>query len=606
MRQPHWLTRNEGGEYPREVVVMDTETREVRLKGGLTAHRLVFGWAFYARRVRGDRWECQRWQRFATRAVFWDWIEARLRVKSRLTIYCHNAEFDAQVVAAFEEMESRGFRCVSACLEGPPTIIKWRRDKSTVQWLDTLNLFRVPLAVIGKRLKLPKLKMPNRWGSKARDDAYCKRDVEIVWKALLEWWQFLRDHNLGTAAPTLAGQAMNAYRHRFMKVQLFIDSNPAALELSRRAYVGGRCECFRIGFIDTPGVTLDINSMYPFVMRTLQCPTRLLTVRSTTPLDVLARYLETYALIADVTLVTDEPAYPHVVEGRLCFPVGRFRQVLASPELRYALRAGHVARCHAVAVYERAAIFRGFVDWMWSERTKARKRGDALMDWLIKIVGNSLYGKFGQRGRKWEVVDECPRFEVGDRTSYDIDAGRWVYRRQIGHALQELSDDGESMHSFPAIAAHVTSAARLYLWTLIKRAGLANVWYSDTDSIKGPRVLLQRLRRYISKDRLGALKLEERFAWLTIRGAKDYQSPNNTKRKGVRQKAVTNDGVAFEQLQWFGWAGSIRRGSLDAPLTRKVVKVLTGDYCKGVIGAGGFVTPLVLPLDTDGAGATVD
>jgi DNA polymerase type B, organellar and viral len=595
MRRPHVLAHNKGNEYPRDVIVVDTETREEELPDGKRAHRLVFGWAFYTRRVRGHAWEAGSWHRFETRAEFWSWALRKVRSRGRLTIYCHNAEFDAQVLDCFGELARRSWRCMQACLEGPPTMISWRRGTRTVRWLDTLNIWRVPLKVIGEKIGLPKLVMPKGWGDRERADTYCRRDVEIVWRALTSWWNFLRAHDLGTAAPTLASQGMNAFRHRFMRHEIFIDANEAALALSRDAYVGGRCECFRLGVIEEECATVDINSQYPAVMARLHAPRRLLTVRTTATLDDLARYAASYAVVADVELRTDEPAYPHIIDGRLCFPVGRFRQALATPELVYALKRGAIERVHRVAIYERAPLFREFMRWGWRLRAAAQASGDALLDWQAKYLQNGFYGKWGQRGRQWRVIAESPRWLVADQSSFDTESGRWRYVRQIGHAVQELQDDGESSNSFPAIAAHVTSAGRMMLWRLILAAGRSHVWYTDTDSLKGDTTMLRRLSPKIDATRLGALKLERRSPWIWLRGPKDYTEPDVERIKGVRKDALSGDGTAYLQLQWAGWAGSIRRGSLDTPTTEERVKVLSRTYTKGHVGESGIVTPHRLP-----------
>lgn len=595
MRRPHFLAHNKGSEYPRDVVVVDTETTEHEYQDGTTAHRLAFGWALYARRVRGDVWEKPQWFRFDDRSEFWSWVARRTRSRSRLVIYAHNVAFDGQVLNAFGELRRRGWRVTSACLEGPPTIIKWRRGARSIQFLDTLNLWRVPLAEIGRKVGMRKYSMPTTWANRERADRYCRRDVTIVWTALLTWWRFLRAHDLGNAAATLAGQAFTSYRHRFMPARIFIDANEQATALARRAYVGGRTECFRLGMIDEPGVTLDVNSMYPAVMRTLQCPTRLLTFRTTATLADLERYLQQYALVADVTLNTEEPAYPHLVDGRLCFPVGRFRQALATPELARAVSLGHVERVHELAIYERAELFREWVEWGWVTRLAARRRGDTLEDWLMRMLMNSLYGKFGQRGRQWEMAGLADDVKVASLTSWDADLGAWRHVRQLGRELQELVDKGEAINSMPAIAAHVTSAGRVMLWDDICAAGREHVHYCDTDSIKGARIIEEHLRHRIAAAELGMLKVEERWRWHVINGLKDYVSPTKARRKGVRSNAESNDGVAFAQLQWHGWAGSIARGRLTEPTTTTVVKVLSGAYTKGRVGQDGLIEPLRLP-----------
>lgn len=594
MRRPHHLTRNKGSEHPREVVVMDTETREIPLAGAQRGHVLVFGWAMYVRRHRNERWSAPEWKRFTTPVEFWSWCLRKVRGKARLTIYCHNAEFDAQVVAAFDELRRRKWKLITACLEGPPTIIKWRRGKRSVQWLDTLNLWRVSLKEIGAKVGLPKLDMPAGWSDAEESDRYCRRDVEIVWRALGEWWGFLTAHDLGNAAPTLAGQAFGSYRHRFMDYPIFIDANESALALSRAAYLGGRCECFRLGVIDEPGVTVDFNSMYPHVMREMQVPVRLLCHRTMATLPDVVRYLDKYLLCADVTINTPVPAFPHVIEGRLCFPIGRFRQSLATPELRLAIERGYVERVHSVAIYEGQPAFRRFMEWGWEQRRVAKATGDTMLLEQSKRLINAFYGKWGQRGLAWEIIGEAPDTAVRVLTSLDLKTGQWRRIRQLGRALQELRDKGESMNSHPAIAAHVTSEARMLLWRTMERVGLERVWYCDTDSLMLPERALEALEGLIDPEKLGALKIEARHAWIELRGCKDYRTPHKDIHKGVRASAESNDGVAYLQTAWSGWAGAIARGRLDLPVTEEVVKVLTREYVKGTPTDDGRVLPFRL------------
>lgn len=599
MRRAHVMAHNKGGEYPRDVVVMDTETRQVQLDADTVGHVLVFGWAMFVRRKRGDVWSEPQWHRFETAAAFWKWACSKVRSRGKLCIYCHNAEFDLQVVDGFGIMERRKWALFSACLEGPPTIVKWRRGDRTIMWLDTLNVWRVPLSALGARLNLPKLEMPEQWTGSDADDIYCRRDVEIVWRALLAWWAFLRENDLGTCAPTLAGQALNAFRHRFMEQEIFIDANEDALALARESYLGGRCDCFTIGLVPDKVTVLDVNSMYPYVMRDLFAPVRLLTVRGITPLADIERYLTQYCLVADVTLDTPEPAFPHVIEGRLCFPVGRFRQSLASPELAYAMQRGYVKTVHRCAIYERAQLFAGFVNWVWSKRKEAQARGDDIADWQCKILGNSLYGKFGQRGRVWQTASYSPFWKVESSDSYSLDTLRWQRVRQIGRLLQTLKEDGESSQSHPAIAAHVTSAARMHLWYLNTRAGLENVHYNDTDSLMVTGDAMQRLHGLLSEDTLGGLGTVIEDATLTIHGPKDYELNGQFTRKGIRDSAIEIAPGVFRQDQWGGWAGAIRRGRLDMPTTATVEKRLSRRYTKGTIGPNGRVSPLVLPLPGD-------
>ena len=124
------------------------------------------------------------------------------------------------------------------------------------------------------------------------------------------------------------------------------------MALERRAYFGGRSEAFRLGNIDGgPFYKLDINSMYPSVMVDAPVPLALKAVYSYVSKAELRAALRSSLVVADVEVQTEDPIYPRVIDGRLCFPVGRFTTSLCTPELRYALNRGHIARVGGMATY---------------------------------------------------------------------------------------------------------------------------------------------------------------------------------------------------------------------------------------------------------------
>lgn len=492
-------------------------------------------------------------------------------------------------------MAAFGWKLELAVLEGPPTIITWRKGRSTIRWLDTLNIWRLPLKDIGHHIGVEKLDFPGVGVVGAEADTYCRRDVEIVWEALRRWWAFIQRENLGTVSPTLASQAFTAFRHRFMHHEIYCEDNPDSLALARDSYRGGRVECFRWGVVPGPVTVLDVNSMYPYVMRNTEVPTKLLTVMARRTPRQISEYLKQYAAVARVSLDTQEPAYPCDHLGRLCFPIGQFTTTLAGPDLQYALDHGHVTAVHACALYERAAIFREFVDWCWGERLKALDNGNSVDAWLYKIMGNSLYGKFGQRGRVWEFTGETRPGVTADLSSYDLDARQWVRVRSVGGQVQRLKEDAEAFNSFPAIAAYITAAARQYLYRLIREAGPGNVLYCDTDSVWLSGRTPPALQPYIDPRRLGGLKEEATHQWVKLWGCKDYETPTISKTKGLRRDALEIAPGVYRQLHWTGWAAALADGVTDAPRTYPVVKGFSRYYTKGVVGPYLGVTPLILP-----------
>lgn len=596
MRQPHYLSTVNSQEYPRHCVWVDTETDQVPINQTDVKHVLNFGWACYRRRSRGHRWSKPEWYRFTSIDQFWLWLTEHIGPKESYTIFAHNWGFDFPVLQGFDWLQNNEWELKTAVVDSPPVILKYRKDGRTLRFIDTLNIWRMSLKQLGKSVGIDKREMPDTWDDENEADEYCKRDVEIIMLAIIKWFEFLRVNEFGGFAPTLASQALKTYRHRFMHHDIFIDSNETALGIARSGYYGGRTECFYRGEIKERLYQLDVNSMYPAVMRDNPMPTKLIGVYKRVNHLELRKIICTRSAMCDVSLNTDEPVYPTRQDGRLIFPVGEFRTVLSTPELAYALDHGHVKHINQVALYNQDVIFSDYINYLYNLRLKAKQRGDDAAYFYIKIMLNSLYGKFGQRGRVYETIDNVDSHDIATWVEIDADTMTRHAYRQFGGMVQKLTDEPESRESHPAIAAHVTAFARMELWRLYNVSGRENLFYSDTDCVVVNQVGFDNLDKHVDSERLGALKLEGVINSGHIYGAKDYVFDYNYKLKGVRSNALWLSPNQVEQDQWVGLKGMIARGDVSAPITKRIIKNLSREYKKGTTIVSGRVVPLVVGL----------
>lgn len=591
MRRPHYLKANNSQEYPRHCVWFDTETTQEPISVDTVKHVLNFGYACYRRRSRGHKWSGEQWFRFTTIDQFWEWLTSHIGPKESYTIFAHNGAFDLPVLDAFNWLQDEGWTLRNAVIESPPVILKWSLNGRSIRFIDTLNIWRMSLARLGKSIGIDKLDFPDEHATQDYWDQYGKRDVEIIMAACIRWFDFIREHELGGFAPTLASQAVRAFRHRFMGDKILIDDNEDALALARQAYHGGRTECFFIGETDERLYQLDVNSMYPNVMKHEVMPTALVGLYRRVKHLELHKLLKSFCLVAEVAISTPDPIYPQFVGGKLIFPVGEFDTVLSTPELQYALDAGHIMGIDRVAIYQRAVIFARYVDYLYQLRKDCQAQGDIVTAGLAKLLLNSLYGKFGQRGRVYETVDQVDDKTIATWTEIDADTGQVHQWRQFAGMIQQLTNEPESRDSHPAIAAHVTAHARMDLWGIYQQAGLENCFYSDTDCVVVNQVGFDNLADRIDAHRLGALDLEKVIEHASIRGPKDYKFDELERIKGVKKTARWLDANTVEQEQWSGLRGLLARGDLTAPTTKTMTKNLKRVYTKGVVTPSGRVTP---------------
>jgi DNA polymerase type B, organellar and viral len=593
-RLNHYIKRNYNSESIQRCIFVDTETDPVPLPRGYTGHMLRFGWACAARREPRGGWTKPKWKKFTHYEDFWLWTMSQVSAKHKTWVWCHNSSFDYQVLHAFEELQQLGWKLVSSIIDAPPTVIRYRLQTKTLVLCDTLNLWRMSLKELGERVGLDKLEMPDKWTGSAEDDQYCKRDVEIIQRAVCGWADWLKQNDMGGFAPTIAAQAMRSFRHRWMKDKILIDDCKLSHDLARACYHGGRCEAGYIGHMKGPIYSLDVNSMYPFVMSYARMPLRLKTVSRWVQPWGLRKLLEDYCVCASVRIRTDEPVFAIVRDGKLTFPVGEFNAHLTTPELEYALNMNAIQEVYLCASYECGIAFDRFALDLYKYKEEAARDGRLVEARHWKLILNSFYGKWGQSGRHWVKVGTCDPSLFLREVSIDAQTLVKTVRRKFGGIVYERSDDGESSESHPAIAAHVCAHARMVLWTLVRKIPLKHYLYCDTDGLLVTQDGFNALRDGMDNYELGKLKHVATFDDVTIYGCKDLVLDGKETLKGIRKNAIKLDEGKYRQIRWTSLRGSLALGSLNMPTTRFVDKTLRRTYGKGIVGADGFVTPLHL------------
>jgi hypothetical protein len=505
----------------------------------------------------------------------------------------HNLSYDFGVLEGWKYLEEVKAEPLSVYTKGHTSIITYRVKGCKLELLDNGNYFQSSLAELGESLGMPKLDVNPLEASDEEIDPYCKRDVEIL---LLTWqnmYDFLDEHDLGSWAKTAPSQAFHAFRHRFMPYPIFIHCNPDALIVERQSYYGGRVSVFYKG--DLKGqeyYKLDVNSMYPYVMQRESYPTKFIKIVENPTIEYLADRLQYFAITAMVRVETDEPAYCLRYKNHTLHPVGEFDTTLSTPELIYALGHKHIKQVYRLALYEKEQIFKEFVDFFYPLKVKYTIEDNKPFRMFAKLYMNSLYGKFGQRAETWTNVTDTQGWRIDGEVEHRGSDGKTYRYQRWGNTVWEITDAGEAANSFPGIAAHVTAYARMYLWTLINKAGRDNVYYTDTDSLIVNKQGLTNLSAYIDPDRLGALKLEKTSTNVLIEAPKTYRFGDEHYRKGIPRKAqeVEPDTFEFDAFPSFITQGN---RPYNAPFyTKRTRRKLSYVIYDGEVTPSGWIKPM--------------
>jgi len=594
----HRIRENKTARLPTRFVVVDTETKSSAIDETHTANALWFGCATYWDSPNDNKHVPHREQiSFTTAGEFWDFVESHAKPHTRLIFSAHNLAFDFMVLDGIGELTRRGWKIEYPITAGLRFISTARRDSATILFVDTLNFCPTTLAELGDSLGLAKKRMPSADAPLAKWIEYCRRDVEIVeyfWRQLIN---FLRDNDYGSFGVTAAALALKIYRHRFLETPIVIHTVKHATELERSAFLGGRNECYRVG--KPPRSTyylLDVNSLYPSVMAEHQFPCLFVSSRRSCSIAALRKLMQRYFVIARVGLDTDEPAYPVKMKNRLVFPVGRFETVLCGAELEHALAADRVRYVRDVACYRKAVLFEKYVKSLYSQRLDYKRANNPAFALFCKMLLNSLYGKFGQRGHVREELHCKAPARYGSERMYSEKMSREMFVTYWdGKGFIEYQD-GEAFDSFPAIAAAATSFGRMKMWQLQQRAGRENVLYCDTDALIVNEDGYKNLADEIDPDRLGALKLERVCHKLELWGKKDYRLDAIVRMKGIKRTATRLDGGIYEQDRFETLREAVRQGRTSGVVSVRERKEVSRLYDAGLVGADGTVSPISLSV----------
>lgn len=599
MRKEHILKSLRNIETPTEFIFFDTESTTEKVESNKVKHTLSFGVAKYIRFDRIGDIIGEKELMFTTPEEFWKFVNVKISTRHTLYLVAHNIKYDATMVQAWQNLPRLGFEVSYVFAEGHTFISQWKREKDVIYLLDNSNWFKGKLKSWGKVLGLPKLTMPEGSNDIKAWVEYCTRDVQILVE--LQRWliTWLRENNVGSWKYTIPSISFASFRYRFMKHTIVIPSDKDEETLARQAYRGGRTEVFRAGkYTDDTYYKIDVNSMYPYVMRNNEYPTQLRGIAEDAPIDSIKRAIDKYAIIANVDLNTQEPYFPIYNGYKNVYPIGRFNTTLTTPELRLALDKGYLIKVHKLAIYDKRPIFTQFVDCYYSQRLHWKEEKDDLRDVFCKLILNSLYGKMGQTGRKDIIIGYDPNMPDTTGMGYDAETGKKYSYLSIGGTTIRQEKEGESYNSFCAIAAHVTAYARIYLYDLILLAGRENVFYTDTDSMIVNQDGYNRLEHLLHPTELGKLKLEGIEKLVNTYAPKHYEFGEKLVIKGVPTKAtkIEDNKYTFETWPGFKTSLTMTDGHYYNPI---VEKKLTPKIDTGRVNPQGFVIPFVFPDDYD-------
>ena len=401
--------------------------------------------------------------------------------------------------------------------------LKFKRGKNSWSFVDSSGLFpNMSLDKLTKSFDVKNKKMTGTIDFKTErvdknnslHQEYLKNDVMGLYQVIQK---FLENEKIAEEGfnLTIASQAMGMWRRTLKKS---IKVTPQGIQdFIRGSYFGGRTEIYKMR-----GAKLnyyDVNSLYPFVMRTMrlplqhECYTRELT-DALSFLDVDVKVPDTYI-----------PILPVKSDGKLIFPSGTFRGVFYSEELKLALSQGaKILKVYRGEQFTDAHdLFSEYIDYFYAQKENAEK-GSA-RELIAKLLLNSLYGKYGQREEREILKQHESETDFTPFHSHEVfDITRLIQVTKYIRAPSML------VH----IAAAITAGARI---TMANKAFIKfpeHCFYTDTDSIFTTKELE-------TGTKMGEFKLEHSKLNGIFKQPKAYYLENSSGFKEIKIKGFSKD-----------------------------------------------------------------
>lgn len=448
-----------------------------------------------------------------------------------------------------------GFGLLKASIYGKPVL-----------FLNTLRHWPLSVEEMGERLGFPKLPFD------PTNLAYCRRDCEVTYRFIEQMIEKYETIGMQEVKATLPSTALRYYVDRFCKVRYMRDGNPETWKFLSQARYGGRTEIFWTKPVRGAVWEYDINSSYPYAMRTERFP-NLETARIGVRSIDLSR--EGVAQCTVTVPAMELPLLPYREPDtkKLIFPVGKLSGTWTYPELREAERVGcSIETVHQAIEYESMpSPFTEYIDYLYQWRQKV-KADDPLLAYTLKIAMNSTYGKFGEEG---ELT---------------------VISRGVRHTMRQIPK-----HSNMVWACYILAYGRLNLYRyLLAAQSKGRLLYCDTDS-----VFVQTWKQpFPSSSELGQLGLKGRYEYAHFKLPKLYQVDTHYKAKGVPldkqrkndmehlKRTFFEEGVA-EFLKPYRWLEAKKVNEIPN-VWREVTKSVNAVYDKRKVYKDGKTWPLTI------------
>lgn len=621
--KPHYLPHNKISWSPPTTVYIKTLTRVVPDSDPEALE--LSGWMAHIvkrRDVKPGQW-IKRYGHGRTARGLADWLIEHTRGRETTWIFTHNAALDLITTRLPLVLHAAGYDVTDASLSGSAPWIRLARGSRRLCVVDSFSWLPHTPAELADRTGVP---LPRRKTDEADDDWAARsgrHDLNVVTDAmesLLEWWD---KYELGKWSVSGPSTGWHAMRHTPTPERVVIDPDPVRIAADRGAIHGGRRGAWLVGSRQLgPFLELDFANAYPAIAAGLPLPSRRGASFDSMALDNWRLTSDRWGIIADCTIVTNTPRYPVRFPGGTFCPVGRFRTILAGPEITDALRLGDLAAVGPGITHQLNHHLRPWAEWTLA--TLRNYDGDVPVSAQLfaKHCSRAVVGKWAARAYERTDLGTAPTISWGFTEGWDHDSHARFSIVSLAGQQWSSTVAGDAEQAYPGIFAWIESATRVRLTRVIDAIGEGAIIQCDTDglivserllgtaaargSLRAPAGLPGAARTQWVLEQLVPLtdpldlRIKKTHKTIRVLGPQHVDKPGDRKFAGLPKLAREIEPDVYQYKQWPGLASQLSYGDPGHYLRPETTVRINGPYAPGWVLEDGRVVPVECTIRDDG------
>lgn len=381
---------------------------------------------------------------------------------------------------------------------------------------------------------------------------YLLNDLLTLYELIKNYNAFIKS-NFNTEiyySLTMPSLTQKIFLQQFFK-HPFINLSTNQDNYIRDSYLGGIVDIFKPLGVDL--VILDFNSMYPAIMQKTKFG--LGKAKFLHKIDDLYNFCKNNnAFIKVKVTCSKELKYPLITvksNDKNIQPTGTFIQTVWCKEILYCLN--HYKDYYSFEFISAAYfededfIFKDYIEKLYALRLSYKNSNNEAGEKLIKLMMNSLYGRFGIKvyDNNTKILNGVDVEKLINNDSIDIlDLN---YLNNTDSVMINYIDNNarydillKKFKSRVDWASIITAEARILMQTLKDKV---DIYYMDTDSIIIAKNDLYKIKDLLDQDKLGYLKIESEWDYGIFIAPKVYILKKNDQFK------ITIKGIKQEELK---------------------------------------------------------